>query len=165
MESLEARSPVDQLNELHSTLNDCVDTQKEQAALLQKLLTAKRRSTNQQAQKVWNENVEKVTKSHFQGLQNTVVQLNGLTGTLKQVKRQEALLRSLQFASIRRRHGDIQEAHERTLEWLFDEKGTSFVSWLENGRGVYWINGLVRYLHFVISVPTLCSPLSKTFNR
>lgn len=144
MVSLEARSPAAQLNELHSSLKSCVDSQTKQATELRQLLTARHRSTNHQTHNSWSQNVQEVTSTHFEGLKDTVAQLSGLKSSFHQVKRQESLLRSLQFSSIRRRHGDIHEAHKRTLEWLFTNKGTNFASWLENGRGVYWINGMVR---------------------
>ena len=57
------------------------------------------------------------------------------------------LLDSLWFAEILSREETIAEAHSETFEWIFDKSGEAvrpwdnFSAWLENGGGIYWING------------------------
>ena len=57
------------------------------------------------------------------------------------------LLKSLWFAEISSREETIAEAHSKTFQWIFDRSGQAvhpwdnFISWLETGEGIYWING------------------------
>ena len=57
------------------------------------------------------------------------------------------LLDSLWFAEILSREETIAEAHRKTFQWIFDKSGQAvhpwdnFSAWLENGEGIYWING------------------------
>ena len=57
------------------------------------------------------------------------------------------LLESLWFPEILSREETIPEAHSRTFQWIFDRSGQAvrpwdnFIAWLENGKGIYWING------------------------
>jgi len=71
-------------------------------------------------------------------------------------------LDSLKFSTMTDRMDGIPEAHIRTCHWIFEEPNTeprawsSFVKWLQNGSGVYWVNGkaasgkftLLRYIHY-----------------
>ena len=62
-------------------------------------------------------------------------------------QRKQALIQSLLFPEIILRQEQIDDAHERTFEWIFDESGeelrlwSCFVTWLKTGSGLYWING------------------------
>ena len=62
-------------------------------------------------------------------------------------QRKQAFIQSLLFPEIKLRQEQIGDAHERTLEWIFDESGedlrpwSCFVNWLKTGSGLYWING------------------------
>lgn len=57
------------------------------------------------------------------------------------------LLESLYFPDFDARQEGIDEAHKNTFEWIFDKSGDevrpwhSFIDWLENGHGTYWISG------------------------
>ena len=57
------------------------------------------------------------------------------------------LLDSLWFAEILSREETIAEAHSETFQWIFDKSGRAvrpwdnFSAWLENGEGIYWVNG------------------------
>ena len=57
------------------------------------------------------------------------------------------LLDSLWFAEILSREETIAEAHSESFQWIFDKSGQAvrpwdnFSAWLENGEGIYWING------------------------
>ena len=57
------------------------------------------------------------------------------------------LLKSLWFAEILSREETIAEAHRKTFQWIFDRSGravrpwSNFTSWLEDGKGIYWISG------------------------
>jgi hypothetical protein len=72
----------------------------------------------------------------------------------------EAITGSLWFPAMTDREEAIEEAHQETFKWIFEEKleslpWDSFVEWLINGSGVYWVNGkaasgkstLMRYIH------------------
>lgn len=39
------------------------------------------------------------------------------------------------------RHDEIGEAHKRTFEWVQDDPGPGFVSWLRQSHGIFWIRG------------------------
>jgi hypothetical protein len=70
------------------------------------------------------------------------------------------ILRYLWFPTIALRENQIHEAYANTYQWIFDNPGAesqpwdSFVEWLENGSGIYWVNGkaasgkstLMRYI-------------------
>ena len=59
------------------------------------------------------------------------------------------ILESLSFQTITERFDEVKEAHHKTFAWIFDhpEENSShknwddFVTWLEEGNGVYWMNG------------------------
>lgn len=57
------------------------------------------------------------------------------------------LVDSLWFAEILSREETIAEAHSETFQWIFDKSGRAvrpwdnFSAWLENGEGIYWVNG------------------------
>jgi hypothetical protein len=57
---------------------------------------------------------------------------------------QTKVLESLYFEEIDNRWETISEAASRTNAWLFDRTVTTFVDWLEDESGFYWITGLVR---------------------
>lgn len=58
-------------------------------------------------------------------------------------------LESLWFTEIQRRQENINEAHEKTFQWILepdrndtpDHEWSNFAQWLECGEGVYWISG------------------------
>lgn len=60
-----------------------------------------------------------------------------------------SILRSLRFSMKTQRFDDVNDAHHETFNWIFqhpkdDPEGREwddFVQWLEDGGGVYWING------------------------
>ena len=39
------------------------------------------------------------------------------------------------------RYDSITEAHEKTFAWIFEDPGPGFITWLREGRQVYWIRG------------------------
>ena len=59
------------------------------------------------------------------------------------------MLESLRFPEIHSRQERIHDAHAKTFQWIYAPKNSdkgeqswdNFVEWLENGQGVYWING------------------------
>ena len=76
----------------------------------------------------------------------------------------ELVLRGLEFATMNNRYEAVTEAYFKTLEWVFEENQeeefsshpwSSFVEWLREGSGIYWINGkagsgkstLMRFIH------------------
>ncbi|KAI2603753.1 hypothetical protein GGR54DRAFT_644494 [Hypoxylon sp. NC1633] len=54
---------------------------------------------------------------------------------------------SLYYPMLKERQSEIESAYKATFEWIFHEpslstrRWDSFVSWLEGGEPVYWING------------------------
>jgi len=53
-----------------------------------------------------------------------------------------ALLGWLTFAEIDDRREQVEEAHEKTFGWIFEEEHESrFADWLRSGDGIYWVHG------------------------
>lgn len=56
---------------------------------------------------------------------------------------------SLWYREIHRRQEKVGEAHQNTFQWIYEPGGfdqstcrwDSFVQWLKEGSGIYWING------------------------
>jgi hypothetical protein len=74
--------------------------------------------------------------------------IDRLSSSFQMVKQQdmemakmEALLDGLQFPEMLRREEAIHDAHIHTFSWIFDEESSVFKDWLENGTGIFWING------------------------
>ena len=59
----------------------------------------------------------------------------GIISELMQICR-----RSLTFLGFENRVNEIAEPSEKTLDWLW-EKDTSFMQWVTQGQGLYWISG------------------------
>ena len=49
-----------------------------------------------------------------------------------------AILKSLQYSSMKFRHSAIAEAHPYTFQWMFSG---NFVDWLKSNESIYWISG------------------------
>jgi hypothetical protein len=70
------------------------------------------------------------------------------------VRKQQKILRSLRFPSIKVRYEAIKPAYAETFKWVFRNDKSTFVNWLGSGSGIYWIQGkagsgkstLLRYL-------------------
>ncbi|KAI1126986.1 hypothetical protein F5Y10DRAFT_201880 [Nemania abortiva] len=69
------------------------------------------------------------------------LQLSALGEETVNVRKQQKLLRSLQFPEMRARHNSIKEAHPKTFEWALEHKAYGFRRWLEAGEGIYWVGG------------------------
>jgi hypothetical protein len=60
---------------------------------------------------------------------------------------QEKILQGLRFPGMTDRYEQVSSAYEQTFEWIFSHPEpdqvpwSNFVVWLEQGGGVYWING------------------------
>jgi hypothetical protein len=59
-------------------------------------------------------------------------------------------LRALKFEGMNSRHENIEEAHKKTFDWVLHGPEDAvdsrvpkhnFVSWLRDGKGIYWISG------------------------
>ena len=48
---------------------------------------------------------------------------------------------SLRNKSAELRLEEIKEAYKTTFDWIFENSELDFCSWLQNGSGIYWING------------------------
>ena len=59
----------------------------------------------------------------------------------------DRILDALHFRAIVERRTTISKAHQRTFEWIYDDRfpqtssWDSLPEWLRTGRGCYWING------------------------
>jgi hypothetical protein len=58
----------------------------------------------------------------------------------------ESILSSLQYPDMANRRGAISEPSRSTYSWVFENRPTpphsvTFMSWLENGNGIFWITG------------------------
>lgn len=82
-------------------------------------------------------------ESHVNALNGTSAELNTFVTEFKNADGQRRVIQSLLFPSIKRRQSVIETAHNETLEWRFDESSPNLLDWLEEGSGVYWVNGLV----------------------
>lgn len=93
-------------------------------------------------------------EAHFNALNISVEEEHAKTRTALKSQAEEHyqrraelhILVSLSFENMTHRHDDIPEAHRLTFEWIFDTSDavkpwSNFCTWLENGNGVYWING------------------------
>jgi hypothetical protein len=62
---------------------------------------------------------------------------------------EEKFLTFLGFRQMADRENEVETAHQRTFQWIFnksqeediEQTWDSFVDWLQNGKGCYWING------------------------
>ncbi|KAI9795146.1 MAG: hypothetical protein M1816_000168 [Peltula sp. TS41687] len=57
------------------------------------------------------------------------------------LEKQQKVIDSLCFKSLKKRQDDIVDVHKETLRWIFDKSHTTFTKWLESENGIYWING------------------------
>lgn len=63
----------------------------------------------------------------------------------EKLNKSQRVLRSLKCTTLR--EAAIKEAHEKTFEWIFGEREfeleerPSFLQWLRQGDGIYWISG------------------------
>ena len=62
---------------------------------------------------------------------------------VKQVEKEGRILESLCFNSMKNRHSNIKEAHQRTLDWLFVGENMTFMEWLEKENDIFWVGGKV----------------------
>jgi hypothetical protein len=139
MEQLEARSPKNELEDLRKDVNGEISLLRSQGQNYKRVLDQQRKS-----QKDLTAHIDEVLTAHIGRLKAAFEGIGDLVKGLRQVEHQQAIIRSLQFPSIKRRHTEIETAQQDTLEWIFDKSETNFLQWLETGNGIYWINGLVR---------------------
>lgn len=67
--------------------------------------------------------------------------LLALTEESKRVGRQQQILNSLCFNSIKFRHDSIEGPHADTFQWVFKSSESNFMTWLESQNGIYWVRG------------------------
>lgn len=83
-----------------------------------------------------------------------------------------AILRSFAFDAMDDRHCTVADAHAKTFSWIFektkadDTPWDDFVAWLENGDGLYWINGKAAsgkstLMKYIFNEPRLKTSLDK----
>lgn len=73
---------------------------------------------------------------------------------------EQNVLKSLKYHMMGARYSNIEDAHEHTFNWIFEDPSTSpfpqvkFLEWLQSHSGIYWVSGkagsgkstLMRYL-------------------
>lgn len=87
-------------------------------------------------------------------LPNRVLSLEGLCKALEDLElesrntaRNQQILKSLYFPRFRTRHDQIEEAHEQTFRWVFQDhlpdtgQHLAFADWLQRKSGVFWVRG------------------------
>jgi hypothetical protein len=65
------------------------------------------------------------------------------------------MLKSLRLEETTSRRDQIEPTYSQTFTWIFDDPDLQFRDWLQNGRGIYWIQGkpgsgkstLMKFLH------------------
>jgi len=84
---------------------------------------------------------------------------------------QARLVETLRFQAMTERRDNIDDAHYKTFQWIFQDTSeqevswASFAKWLQNGAGVYWINGKAgsgksTLMRFILSNPQTSQCLS-----
>jgi hypothetical protein len=51
------------------------------------------------------------------------------------------ILKSLHFPHMEARHDAIKQAYSDTFGWIFEGSQTPYKSWLQNGKGIFWVSG------------------------
>jgi hypothetical protein len=80
--------------------------------------------------------------------------LEALSEEGKKVIRQQEILASLRFSTIKVRHNAVKKAHADTFDWIFKSSKVKVKEWLDSGTGIYWVQGkagsgkstLMRYM-------------------
>lgn len=67
--------------------------------------------------------------------------LDSFAGVYKSRRHTSQILQRLNFVEIRRRWDRIPDTEKNTNTWIFDRAKSSFLDWLEAGRGIFWITG------------------------
>lgn len=65
---------------------------------------------------------------------------DGLAQANRDVEVQQRFKNSLFFPEISERGEGIYVAHQGTCHWIFESR-SNFISWLNSGDGLYWLNG------------------------
>ncbi|KAK7923398.1 hypothetical protein PG985_007469 [Apiospora marii] len=72
--------------------------------------------------------------------------IQNLSLAARDLQKENAVLRSLNYSARTTRRETIPKAHEETFQWIFDrqsanETRTGFVEWLKHGNKPFWITG------------------------
>jgi hypothetical protein len=92
-------------------------------------------------QKQW----DRVENEELTLLDNLSRELCALAEEGQQVAQQQAILQTLLFEGIVQREETIKDAHEATLDRMYENAEIKFVEWLEFEGGIYWVKGKVCY--------------------
>ncbi|RYP53638.1 hypothetical protein DL768_001418 [Monosporascus sp. mg162] len=79
---------------------------------------------------------------HVSILQKLIDGFGSYSNGIQKMARLNQILQSLQFNFINSRQDSIEPAHRKTIEWVFDRSKTRLTQWLEEGSGIFWVNGL-----------------------
>jgi hypothetical protein len=53
----------------------------------------------------------------------------------------KGILKSLHTPETQDRFDEVENAYDKTCDWIFSNRKLGFVKWLEHGSGMFWING------------------------
>ena len=70
--------------------------------------------------------------------------LGAFTTIAKEMEKQQMVLESLMFDSMKEREEIIKESYVSTLDWIFTSHKTPLLKWLTTEGGIFWIGGKVR---------------------
>lgn len=104
------------------------------------------------------EEISKSTQKVSSSIKDT---LEDLVDAGKRAAATQKVLKSLKYDHMAARHTNIEEAHERTFDWIFQDASEglpekpNFLEWLSTRNGIYWIAGkagsgkstLIKYLY------------------
>ncbi|KAI0967407.1 hypothetical protein F4678DRAFT_241674 [Xylaria arbuscula] len=92
-----------------------------------------------------------LTTDDIDNIANGISNLSFSGHDIALLAKEQAFLRSLDFASRRYRHDDIPEAYKRTFGWMLapsqqigegkDGQRSLLAQWLRHGNGTFWISG------------------------
>lgn len=100
--------------------------------------------------KLQDQFVGQIEKRLVEAIQGPVVEPREISQPPEKTRKSMHLrfLQGLRFEEIGERRGRIPVAFQRTFEWIYRDPDpglnctwSSFVGWLENGEGTYWITG------------------------
>ena len=134
--ALRVRSTEDRLEELQRDVSRSLD-------LLTPMASSLARQIGETGSKAESERLNELTVKHTAALNRAVAALENMSRELRTVKRNKTILKSLSFSALKCRQDAIPSAHRETLRWIYDSRRTAFEAWLQEGKGIFWVSGLV----------------------
>lgn len=57
------------------------------------------------------------------------------------IRKEQEIIRSLNYKARKFRYDAIQDAHIRTFQWVFGSPHDQLLHWLRSGTGIFWVSG------------------------